>query len=46
MVALLYYRTLQGVKIESAKKQIWLKMLKIAYIIDFSKENFRTFQKC
>ena len=35
MVALLYYRTLQSVKIESvkiksAKKQVWLKMLKIA----------------
>ena len=34
-VALLYYRTLQSVKIESvkiksAKKQVWLKMLKIA----------------
>ena len=35
MVALLYYRTLQSVKIESvkiksAKKQVWLKMFKIA----------------
>ena len=30
LVALLYYLTLQSVKIESAKKQVWLKMLKIA----------------
>ena len=55
MVALLYYRTLQSVKIESVKK-VWLKMLKIAKIIEkcnkknlyflFSHFRFLHFAKC
>ena len=55
-VALLYYHTLQSVKIKSAKKQVWFKMHKIALIIKkcnkkishflFSYFQFLHFAKC